>query len=222
MNYRFYAPITGMFVSVLLISNIASTKIVSLDFISFDGGTLLFPLSYIFSDILTEVYGFARSRAVIWTGFISAILMSVVFLLVGILPASPEWQLQASYDAILGFAPRIVLASIIAYFIGEFANSFTLSKLKVLTNGKYQRTRFICSTIVGQSFDTVLFSIIAFAGVLSVDLIVSIIIFNYLFKLLVEIVLLPVTCRLCDNLKRLENTDSYDYDVNYNPFRGVI
>jgi hypothetical protein len=216
------APITGLFVAVLLISNISSTKMISLFGISFDGGTLLFPLSYIFADVLTEVYGYHKSRVVIWTGFISALLMSATFILVGLMPASPEWTMQASYNDILGFAPRIVLASLIAYVFGEFVNSYVLSRMKTRTNGEKQKSRFIISTIFGQAFDTVIFSCIAFIGVFSIELIISVILFNYVFKLLVETLLLPLTCRISNKLKLIENCDVYDDGINYHPFRGIF
>ena len=134
-GFRHLDTITALFVTVLLISNVASTKIVDFGLFTFDGGTLLFPLSYIFGDILTEVYGYARSRKVIWTGFTAALVMSVTFMVVGALPAAPEWTYQEAYDQILGLTPRIVMASLIAYMEGEFSNSFILAKLKVATQG---------------------------------------------------------------------------------------
>ena len=123
------------FVSILLISNVASSKIVDLKWFTFDGGTLLFPLSYIFDDILTEVYGYAKSRSVIWLGFFMALMMSVIFIIVDKLPPAAGWNQQAAFDAILGLTPRIVCASLIAYFFGEFANSFVLAKMKIMTKG---------------------------------------------------------------------------------------
>lgn len=219
MNYKYYAPILGIFVAVLLISNIASTKIVQFGLFSFDGGTLLFPLSYIFSDILTEVYGYSRSRAVIWVGFISAILMSLVFLIVGMLPPADGWINQSSYDLILGQAPRIVCASIIAYFVGEFLNSYTLAKIKVWMNGRYLWVRTIGSTIIGEGADTSIFCLIAFYGVIPEYLLVAIIISNYVFKVGIEVLFTPITYKVCNFLKREENEDYYDYKTDYNPFK---
>jgi len=135
-NYKHLDTITALFVAVLLISNIASTKILNFFFFTFDGGTLLFPLSYIFGDILTEVYGYKRSRKVIWLGFFCALLMSITFIIVGRLPAAAGWLNQDAYDKILGLTPRIVIASLTAYFAGEFSNSFTLAKMKILLANK--------------------------------------------------------------------------------------
>ncbi len=218
-NFKHLDTITALFVAVLLISNIASAKIVQFGFLTFDGGTLLFPLSYIFGDILTEVYGYARSRKVIWLGFASAILMSVTFIAVGALPSAPEWTAQAAYDQILGFTPRIVLASLIAYFAGEFSNSFTLAKLKIKTQGRYLWVRTIGSTLVGQVVDTLIFSLIAFSGVIPNSLLVTLIISNYVFKCGVEILFTPATYWITGWLKQQEKEDFYDVHTNFNPFR---
>ena len=135
-SFRYFSVIMALFVAVLLISNIASTKILLFWKFTFDGGTILFPLSYIFGDILTEVYGYQRTRKVIWTGFMAALLMSLVLWVVQILPPAPDWPNQQAYESLIGFVPRIVLASLTAYFAGEFINSFILSRLKVIMKGK--------------------------------------------------------------------------------------
>lgn len=218
-NYRFLAFITTFFSVVLILSNIASSKILSLGWFSFDGGTILFPLSYIFGDILTEVYGYANSRRVIWTGFFMNLLMVLVFFIVGILPPAFDWGNQAAYDAILGVVPRIVLGSLCAYLIGEFLNSYVLAKLKIKTAGKYFGLRAIGSTLIGEFFDTTIFLIIAFAGVLPWNLIWIIWVSNYIFKVGIEIIFLPVTYRLVNFLKRKENEDYYDRDTNFNPLK---
>ena len=217
-NYKYLGAISVFFVSVLLISNVASTKIVDLKWFTFDGGTLLFPLSYIFGDILTEVYGYKKSRGVIWLGFFMALMMSVVFIVVGKLPADASWGNQAAYDAILGLTPRIVLASLVAYFFGEFSNSFILAKMKILTNGKWLWTRTIGSTLVGEFVDSTLFILIAFAGILPNSLLVTLIISNYIFKTGIEILFTPVTYRVVKFLKTKEGEDYYDRDTNFNPF----
>jgi len=217
-NYIYLDIITGFFVAVLLISNIASTKIVQIWKFTFDGGTILFPLSYIFGDILTEVYGYRASRKVIWTGFFSALLMSVILGLIGIAKPAEGWQFQDAYIKILGQTPRIVAASLIAYFAGEFSNSFVLAKMKILTKGKYLWTRTIGSTLVGEGIDTVLFVIIAFLGLYELRLVLLIIISNYVFKVGMEVVLTPVTYKIVNFLKRKENIDYYDYNTNFNPF----
>jgi len=216
---RYFHILVGFFVTVLIISNIASTKILVMWKFTFDGGTILFPVSYIFGDILTEVYGFKRSRGVIWIGFFSALLMSVVFLIVQVLPAANDWNNQDAFEAILGFVPRIVLASLVAYFAGEFSNSVILSRLKVIMKGKLLWVRTISSTVIGEGIDTVIFCLIAFYGTISNDLLWTVIISNYIFKCSVEVLFTPVTYLVVGFLKRKENTDTFDIGINYNPFR---
>lgn len=217
--YKHLDTITGFFVAVLLISNIASTKILNLGPFTFDGGTILFPLSYIFGDILTEVYGYARSRKVIWIGFLSAALMSVTSAVVGALPPAEGWNHQAAYEAILGQAPRIVFASLIAYFAGEFSNSFTLAKMKIVTNGRHLWMRTIGSTLVGQWVDTALFVAIAFAGTLPNSLLWTLVVSNYIFKCGVEALFTPITYWVTGWLKQQEHEDYYDRDTDFNPFK---
>lgn len=217
-QYQYLGAISVFFVAVLLISNVAAAKIVQIGWLSFDGGTLLFPLSYIFGDILTEVYGYKRSRSVIWLGFFSAAVMSLIFLVVGLLPASPEWGGQDAYDTILGFVPRIVGASLIAYLAGEFCNSFVLAKMKIATKGRWLWTRTIGSTLVGELVDSAIFVIVAFAGIFSSELLVTMFISNYLFKTAVEILFTPVTYKTVAWLKKKESEDYYDFRTNFNPF----
>jgi uncharacterized integral membrane protein (TIGR00697 family) len=218
-GYRYFDLIMALFVAVLLISNVASSKILKLGPFTFDGGTILFPISYIFGDILTEVYGYRRSRRVIWAGFACAGLMAGIFALVGALPPAEGWENQAAYEAILGTTPRIVLGSLIAYFAGEFSNSYTLAKMKILTQGRWLWTRTIGSTLVGEGVDTVLFVTIAFVGTLPQSLFWSIIASNYLFKVGLEAAMTPATYRITNFLKRAENEDVYDTDTDFNPFK---
>lgn len=218
-QYRYLDLITALFVAVLLISNIASTKIVQIWKFTFDGGTILFPISYIFGDILTEVYGYRTSRRVIWIGFFCALLMSVILALIGLIKPAPGWNLQEAYMSILGQTPRIVAASLIAYFAGEFTNSFTLAKMKILTKGRWLWTRTIGSTVLGQGVDTVLFVLIAFAGLYDWNLVLLIIVSNYIFKVGFEAILTPVTYKVVGFLKKRENIDYYDYDTDFNPFK---
>jgi uncharacterized integral membrane protein (TIGR00697 family) len=219
LGYRYFDLITALFVAVLLISNVASSKILRLGPFTFDGGTLLFPISYIFGDILTEVYGYRRSRRVIWTGFGCAGLMAGVLALVGALPPAEGWQYQDAYEAILGTTPRIVLGSLIAYFAGEFSNSYTLAKMKILTQGRWLWTRTIGSTLVGEGVDTILFVTIAFAGTLPWPLFWSIITSNYIFKVGLEAAMTPVTYQITSFLKQAEQEDVYDTDTDFNPFK---
>lgn len=218
MKYRFFDIFLGFFVAVLLISNVASTKIVSIGSFTFDGGTILFPFVYILGDIFTEVYGYRAARRVIWVGFACALMMSLVFIIVGALPAAADWAHQEAYDAILGLTPRIVLASLLAYWVGEFVNSSILAKMKVATKGRFLWMRTIGSTIVGQGLDTVIFVLVAFSGLLPASVLWSIIITNYIFKVGIEVVLTPVTYKSIKYVKDREHIDVYDTDTKFNPF----
>lgn len=217
-EYRFFALITGFFVAVLLISNIASTKILQLGPFTFDGGTILFPVSYIFGDVLTEVYGYRKSRQVIWIGFASALLMSGILAIVGFLPPAPGWENQEAYIKILGTTPRIVAGSLIAYFAGEFSNSYVLAKLKIFTRGRWLFSRTIGSTIVGEGVDTLFFVMIAFAGTIPGSTLLAVIVSNYVFKVGFEVAATPLTYLIVGNLKKAEQIDVYDYQTNFNPF----
>jgi hypothetical protein len=216
--YRWIDLVTAAFVAVLLISNVASTKILQLGPFSFDGGTILFPLAYIFGDILTEVYGYRRSRRVIWTGFFWILAAAGIFTIVDILPPAEGWELQDSFHNILGQTPRIVVASLVAYFAGEFSNSFTLAKIKIMTSGKLLWLRTIGSTLVGEAVDTLLFLVIAFWGVLPPALLITVLISNFVFKVGIEIVFTPLTYRVVNWLKRVENEDYFDTHTDFNPF----
>ena len=218
-NFRYLDLITASFAVILILSNITSTKILSLGWFSFDGGTILFPLAYIFGDVLTEVYGYARARRVIWIGFMMNLLMVIIFWIVQKLPPAMDWRNQAAFEAILGVVPRIVLGSLCAYLLGEFMNSYVLAKLKIKTRGKFLWLRTIGSTIVGQFFDTTIFLLIAFAGVLPWNLLLVVWISNYIFKILVEVILLPVTYRVVGWLKRKEEEDYYDTETDFNPIK---
>ncbi|MDD3066715.1 MAG: queuosine precursor transporter [Candidatus Gracilibacteria bacterium] len=218
-SYRHLDTITALFVAVLLISNVASTKIVDFGIFSFDGGTLLFPLAYIFGDILTEVYGYARSRRVIWLGFLGSALMAGVLALVNFLPAAADWPYQEAFQTILGQTLRIVAASLTAYFAGEFANSFILAKLKIAMQGKHLWIRTIGSTLIGEGLDTIIFCLIAFYGVFDNSLLLTIVLSNYVFKVGVEILFTPFTYGIVGFLKRAEKEDYYDKKTNFNPFK---
>ncbi|MBC7237326.1 MAG: queuosine precursor transporter [Chloroflexi bacterium] len=220
--FRYYDLIMAGFVAVLIISNIASSKILLLGPFTFDGGTILFPISYIFGDILTEVYGYARSRRVIWAGFAAALLMAFILAVVGALPPAPGWEHQEAYQAILGLTPRIVAASLLAYFAGEFSNSWVLAKMKILTRGRWLWTRTIASTLVGEGVDTLLFVLIAFYGALPGALLISVILSNYVFKCGLEALMTPITYRVVNGLKRAEAEDYYDISTDFNPFKVSV
>ena len=230
-SYRYFDLIMAVFVTVLVVSNVASSaKIVDLRFslfgvaMAFDAGTLLFPLSYIFGDILTEVYGYKRSRRVIWTGFFCLALASGVFALVGLLPGEATWQGyagDAAYAAVLGgmSSGGIVLGSLAGFWSGEFTNSFTLAKMKVLTNGRHLWARTIGSTLVGEMVDSFVFVTVAcLFGVFPWSLFATLVLTNYLFKCAVEALMTPATYAVVNNLKRAEAEDFYDRETNFNPF----
>lgn len=230
-SYRFFDIILGIFIAVLLISNIASSaKIVDLGFsirnirMAFDAGTILFPIGYVFGDILTEVYGYQRSRRVIWTGFFALALAALIFWVISILPGEVTWQGYAgdqAYQSILGgmSSGGIVLASLAGFWLGEFSNSFILAKMKILTRGRWLWSRTIGSTLVGELVDTVMFVVVASAfGVFPWSLFLTLTLTNYLFKVAVEVLMTPVTYLIVHALKRAEGEDYYDRDTNFNPF----
>ncbi len=218
-----YLPyITGLFVAVLLISNVASTKVVVLPPLVFDGGTLLFPLAYILGDVLTEVYGYRQSRKVIWTGFLALLLAALTFQAVAFFPGpeEPEGQPYAeAFRLLFGLTPRIVLGSLLAYFVGELANAYLLARLKALTQRRHFWLRALASTLVGQALDTGLFLSVAFLGVLSPGLLLGIFLSNYAFKVGVEVLLLPLTYGVVTFLKRREGLDPLEESLSLNPFR---
>lgn len=219
IQLKYFSFISTMFVVILMISNTVASKLFQLGPLVFTGAVLIFPLSYIFGDILTEVYGYSRSRKIIWTGFFALILMSFVYWLVGLLPPAVGWNNQQAYSLILGIVPRIVLASIIGYWVGEFANSYVLAKLKITTKGKYLWIRTIGSTIVGEGLDTTLFVLIGFYGTVPASILLAAIISGYLFKVFYEIIATPLTYRIVNLLKRKENMDVYDSNTKFNPFK---
>ncbi len=218
-GYRYLDLVTVGFVAVLMISNIASTKFVAIGPLSFDGGTLLFPIAYILGDVVTEVYGFRRARRVIWIGFGATALMAATLALVGALPSAEGWEHQSAYQAILGATPRIVLGSLVAYWVGSFANAWLMAKLKIATEGRLLWVRTIASTLVGEGVDTVLFVLVAFAGAWPAALLWSVIVSNYIFKCSLEIAVTPLTYRVVNGIKRAEGEDFFDYDTEFTPFR---
>lgn len=217
LKKNFLPVITGLFVGVLILSNILASKMVQLGPFVFDGGTLLFPLSYIFGDVLTEVYGYKDSRKVIWTGLLMLIVMAVNIWIIGALPHEASWNLQNDFNNILMMMPRIVLASIIAYFAGEYSNSVVLSKMKVVTGGKHLWMRTIGSTLVGELLDSVLFVAIAFAGLYPTSVLIVMAFSNYLFKTTIEVAFTPITYAVVGFVKKHEKIDAYDYGERYNP-----
>jgi queuosine precursor transporter len=221
-RFRYYDILVAAFVAVLLVSNIVAPKFVALGPFRFSGAQLLFPITYIFGDIFTEVYGYAGSRRAIWNGFFASALLTVISMIIVALPPSPEWPYQEAYATVLGFLPRLVIASLIAYWAGEFANSFIMARMKVWTDGKYLWMRTIGSTAVGQAVDSVLVMVIAFAGVMATSDIVVAIISGYVGKVLYEAAATPVTYAVVNALKRAEGIDILDTHTDFNPFRAKL
>lgn len=218
-HYKYFSIITGLFAACLVISNLLDTKFFELGKTAFPAGIILFPIVYVFGDVFTEVYGYAQSRKAIWTGFFSLLIMVVFFEIARRLPAASFWEHQEAFDMILGKVPRIVIASITAYFVGEFTNSFIMAKLKLFQKGKSMAIRFVASTLAGQFVDTAVFIVIAFAGTLKFGDMVTVFISAWLFKVLWEVLALPISVPVVRWLKKVENEDYYDRDTNFNPFK---
>ena len=225
-GYRWYNLITAIFVTTLIVSNIIAVKIVQIGPFYLPAAVILFPIAYIFGDVLTEVYGYARARQVIWTGFFCNLLAVIAIWIAGRLPGAPFWNLsvygsvtdaQQAYQAILGFTPRLLLASFLAYLVGEFLNSFVLAKLKVKTAGRFLWLRTISSTIVGQGADSLVFISVAFWGILPPGSLSTAILSQWLFKVIFEVVATPFTYWIVNTLKRSENEDYYDRETDFNP-----
>lgn len=221
-QYKYLIPITGLFTATLLISNTLESKVLLLGPLELTAGTLIFPLAYLFNDILTEIYGYAASRKVIWTGFAALLLMTCFYQLAVMLPPAPLWENQTGYAATLGAVPRISLASVIAYFCGEFINSYIVAKMKIAMQGKRMGLRFIASSMAGQSIDTVIFMLIAFAGVFKGQELLTIGLTVWAVKVMWEVAALPLTLFVVKKLKEAENEDYYDTNTNFNPFLGTI
>lgn len=217
-NYRFLDLLITVFVVVLLISNLVGAKICAIGEFRISAAQLLFPITYIFGDIFTEVYGYAGSRRAIWMGFFASFLMAAFGMLVIWLPPAPEWKNQQAFATVFDFVPRMVAASLVAYWAGEFSNSFVMAKMKVLTQGKHLWMRTIGSTAVGQLVDSTVIMTLAFGGTLPWGSIVNLIISGYLGKLLYETVMTPVTYLVVNGLKRAEGVDVYDVSTNFSPF----
>ncbi|REJ78351.1 MAG: VUT family protein [Acidobacteria bacterium] len=225
-TFKFYDLIMAVFVTVLLCSNLIGVHKVTQVWVPYYGefifgaGVLFFPISYLFGDILTEVYGYARSRRVIWAGFGAMIFASLMAAVITNLPSASTMdpERQNAIELIFGQTPRIVLASLLGFWMGEFSNSFVLAKMKILTAGRWLWTRTIGSTFVGEAVDTAVFYPVAFYGVWSNDLIISVMIGNYIMKVMWEVLATPFTYKIVGFLKRAEHEDFYDRETDFNPF----
>ncbi|MGB3683470.1 MAG: queuosine precursor transporter, partial [Rubrobacteraceae bacterium] len=200
-----FVLIVALFVTSLITANVTAVKLIGVFGLVLPAGVVIFPISYIFGDVLTEVYGFRMARRVIWLGFFCNLLAVVAIVIGQYLPAAPFWEGQQAYEQILGYAPRLLAASFCAYLVGEFANSFILSKMKIATGGRWLWSRTIGSTLVGQGFDSLVFVIIAFAGNIPVPALVAAIVTQWLFKSAYEAAATPLTYLVVNFLKRREN-----------------
>jgi uncharacterized integral membrane protein (TIGR00697 family) len=223
-NYRYYDLVMAAFVTVLLCSNlIGAGKVCTVNLplwgpLTFGAGVLFFPISYIFGDILTEVYGYARSRKVVWAGFAAMTFASFMSWFIVILPPAAGWSGQEAFTIVFGSTWRIVVASLVAYFFGEFVNSYVLAKMKIFTQGAHLWSRIIGSTVFGELVDSIIFYPIAFLGIWPTNIVIQVTISNYAIKVIWEVLMTPITYRVVAFLKRTEREDYYDYDTNFTPF----
>jgi uncharacterized integral membrane protein (TIGR00697 family) len=215
-----YSPLfvvaAGLFIACLIAANIISVKLIAIGDWFVPAGVVVFPISYILGDVLTEVYGYRSARRVIWLGFLANLVVVAAIWVAGIWPAAPFWQDQPAWNAILGFTPRLLLASFAAYLVGEFANSFVLARMKIFTEGRWLWTRTIGSTIVGEGLDSLVFITLAFGGLPNFDLPTTIVT-QWLIKVAYEVIATPLTYLIVGYLKRTEGIDVYDRDTRFNP-----
>lgn len=212
-----FLVIAVLFVTCLIVSNITAVKLIDVAGFIIPGAIVIFPISYIIGDVLTEVYGFAKARTVIWLGFGANLFAVATFALVGVLPAAGFWEGGDAYEAILGATPRILAASFAAYLVGEFANSYILARLKVAMEGRHLWVRTIGSSVVGQTLDSMVFITIAFAGVFPTAVLVSLVLTQIVFKLGYEILATPITYAVVNWLKKSEGVDHFDRTTCFNP-----
>ncbi len=221
--FRFFDFVMAAFVVVLVLSNvIGAAKLSSVGGYVFGAGILFFPVSYVIGDVLTEVYGYARARRCIWAGFGALVFLALMSWVVVSLPPAPGWEGQAAYEAVFGQVWRIVIASITAFWAGEFVNSFVLARMKVLTQGRALWTRTIGSTVVGQAVDSLIFYPVAFLGVWTTDQVLTVMVTNWAMKVAWEVILTPVTYWIVGSLKRAEGVDVFDRGTDFTPFRTKV
>ena len=217
-NYSYwFVIVTAIFITCLITANIIAVKLVSIFGLVVPAAVVVFPISYIVGDILTEVYGYHRARQVIWLGFICNLIAVLAIWIGKILPSAAFWEGQQAYDTILGGGPRLLAASFVAYIAGNFANSYILAKMKIATQGRWLWTRTIGSTLVGEGLDSLIFITFAFVGTIPLSGLVSAIVTQWIFKSVYEALVTPVTYKVVDSLKHQEGMDVYDYDTQFNP-----
>jgi hypothetical protein len=214
---HWFVLVAALFITCLITANIIAVKVVQVFGFILQAGIVIFPISYIFGDVLTEVYGYRQARRVIWLGFFCNLGAVIAIRLGQILPAAPFWNDQIAYERILGYTPRLLVASFLAYLVGEFANSYVLAKMKIATQGRWLWTRTIGSTLIGEGLDTVVFVPLAFLGTIPLAGLLSAIVTQWLTKSLYEAAATPLTYLVVNFLKRTEGIDAYDYDTRFNP-----
>jgi queuosine precursor transporter len=212
-----FVVVVALFITALITANITAVKLIGVFGLVLPAAVIVFPISYICGDVLTEVYGYRAARRVIWLGFLCNLLAVAAIYLGGILPAAPFWQDQGAYEAILGYTPRILVASFLAYLVGEFANSYVLARMKIATDGRWLWSRTIGSTLVGQGLDSLVFILLAFAGTIPFGAMISAVVAQWLVKSAYEALATPLTYAVVNRLKHTEGMDVYDRDTNFNP-----
>lgn len=212
-----FVLVVAIFVTCLITANIVAVKLVDIAGLIVPAGIVIFPISYIVGDVLTEVYGYKAARRVIWLGFFCNLLAVLAIIAGQVLPGAVFWDAQNAYERILGYTPRLLLASFAAFLLGEFANSFVLSRLKVITEGRHLWLRTIGSTVVGQGLDSLVFILIAFWGTTAIDVLASTIVTQWIFKVAYEALATPITYSVVNFIKRQEGVDTFDRDISFNP-----
>ncbi len=214
---HYFLVVVALFITCLITANIIAVKLISVFGMVLPAAIIVFPINYILGDVLTEVYGYRQARSVIWLGFACNLILVIAVWLGGLLPAASFWDGQSAYARILGYTPRILAASFLAYLVGEFSNSFVLAKMKIATKGRHLWSRTVGSTLVGQGLDSMVFITLAFAGTIPFSGLLSAIITQWLVKTAYEAAVTPLTYKAVNFLKRHEGLDMYDYDTRFNP-----
>lgn len=222
-GFRYFDFVMAAFVAILLLSNvIGAAKPAQIWGFTFGAGILFFPLSYVIGDVLTEVYGYSRARRCVWAGFAAVLFMAFMSWVVVSLPPAPGWEGQAAYESVFGQVPRIVLASVAAFWAGELVNAYVLARMKIWTKGKHLWSRTICSTVFGQGVDSLIFYPLAFLGVWETQTVVMVMVTNWALKVAWEILLTPATYAVVGFLKRREGVDVFDEGTDFTPFRARV
>jgi queuosine precursor transporter len=218
-RFHYFDLLVHIFVVILLISNLVGQKVTAIGWFRISGAQVFFPITYIFGDVFTEVYGYAASRRAIWIGFMASALLAILGLFAVWLPPAPEWPNQEAFQIVFDFVPRMIAASLIAFWCGEFANSYVMARMKLWTDGRWLWTRTVGSTVVGQAVDTVIVMLLAFAGTVPISSIGKLVVSSYLGKVLYEVLATPMTYAVVNFLKRREGVDTFDRGISFSPFR---